>query len=303
MSIVTTIKRNANVMAKKYGNHISIGAGIALVIGAGVWAVVDAVKKTAPIVEEAKEDFTHANEVDDIIENQPALAEERGYSPATSSKMRKDAIVRCGLKITKVHAKHIVMGGAGIGFILHGVHGLSAECAELSTALAGAIASNQKIMERVEQECDPETAARIKYGVSKEEAEQMKDFTQTDEWNDMSEEERNKVIYGNRECSCYSFFYDAGCSMWTKSPSRNRESIELIRAELEDLMMIRGFINLNDIYRAFGVDEKCKPGLSKLGYRYEAGKRVQLDYADARFINEVEATVEVDIKNLEVLFH
>jgi hypothetical protein len=230
---------------KTHSPVLLMGAGV-VGFGATVFLASKATLKMNDILDEAEE-------MDSKIDLAPEEAEKKGLSYTDEDK-RKDRLtvrVKTAIKIAKLYAPAIIIGGASVACFVTSHNILNKRNAGLSVALMGATKAFNEYRARVVDELGKEKDLEFRYGVVERTI-----GIQTDE--------------GVVEKTIRGVDQDAmlrdGDSMYAKVFARNttpRWQPVVVQNELflksqqnylKDLLDSRGHVFLNEVYEALGFD-------------------------------------------------
>lgn len=293
--IVNSLSRQFHKVGFKFKKHspeILVAAGVVGVVTSTVMAC-KATTKLNSILEESKGNI-------DTIHN---YVEENGFSEKyTEEDSKKDlAIVytKSAVKIAKLYAPAVIVGGASIAAIIGGHHILRKRNIALAAAYAAVDQSfkeyRSRVIERFGKELDKELRFNIK----------AKDFEETVKHEDGTET-IEKTTVDVADPNMYSEFariYDDGCTGWTKDPEYNLMFLKRQQSYANDLLKKRGYLFLNDVYDMLGFP-KTKAG-QIIGWIYDEKHPIgdnfvdfgiyNLDIAKNRdFVNGYERTIVLD---------
>lgn len=234
---------------KKHSPEILVVSGVVGVVTAAVMAC-KATTKVSEIVEKAKTDI-------DIIH---AAAEGNipTKEPYTEDDCKKDitmTYVQMGLKLVKVYAPAVILGGLSITAILYS-HGI---LRKRNVALAAAYATvdnsfkdyRNRVIDRFGEEVDQQLRYNIKPLTVEE--------TSVDEKGNEVKEEKVVQIADPGEHNMYAKIFDEYSSYWSKTPGYNQMFLIGQERHANDKLNVQGYLFLNDVLEMLDIP-KTKEG-------------------------------------------
>jgi len=278
-----TIKRGfsmAGLFLRKYAPEILVGTGLAAGVGATVLAIVGTVK--APkVIESTKERLADIDTARSRIVTDEEDAEMGGEEPTERKiaiairKTYADAI----FELLKLYGPTVLLTGASIGCILSAFKILKVREAALMSALAAIQTAYSRYREQVAAE----------YG-------HEKDLDILDRCKELAVDEMRRVAQGvedgvieidpdappNPVFSPYARWfekYDAsngtGATEWTADKSYNHLFLTGAERNMNTILKYRGYLFLNDVYGALGMD--LTPEGQLVGWLYQKDPKVKND--------------------------
>lgn len=244
---VTRAFHKAGFQLKKYSPEILVATGVVSTITGAVLAC-KATLKVNDVVEEAK------NTIETIHTSTETGLTPGGkqYSLEDSKKDLAIVYTQTGLKLIKLYAPAVILGVTGIGCMLtsHGI--LQKRNGALAAAYMAVDKGFKEYRGRVVEKFGKEIDRELKYNIKKEEIE----TTVVDE---KGKEKKVKktvdVIDPSDEISEFARFFDESCPDWTKNAEYNKMFLRAQQNWANNMLTARGYLFLNEVYKALGMDE------------------------------------------------
>lgn len=236
----------AGFQLKKHSPEIFIVAGVVGVVASAVMAC-KATTKVGDVLEDTKESV-------DIIHEGMETGEIAGQE--CSEKDCKKALIavyaQTGLKLTKLYAPSVILGTLSITSILTSHNILRKRNMALAAAYATVDKSFKEYRNRVVDRFGEEVEREIRYNIKEKEIEEKvvdkngKEKTVT---------KKVKVAENFEDCSEYAKIFDAcNSALWQNDPQANRFFIDGIQNYANNLLVSRGYLFLNEVYKALGFE-------------------------------------------------
>ena len=232
VAISQKIARQA-LLAKKNSPTILFGAGVVGVIGTTVLAS-RATLKLDEVVFGIEHDIAVANRV---REEKPEQ-----YSDADLHSDIQLIRVQGAIKIAKLYAPAIIVGGLSIAALTKSHHILTNRNTALTAAYAALDKGFSQYRARVVEELGEEKDQEFRYGSQETEIE-----TKTG---------KKKVIKTAHPdgASIYARFYDESARNWSPWPDENMIFVKCQQNYANDILHSRGHIFLNEVYDLLGLE-------------------------------------------------
>lgn len=241
-SIKTSLQRGVSrstMMLRKHSPEILLGAGV---IGM-VTTVVLASKATLKVNEIVVE---HQDTMDKI---QAASNSSDQYTDEDALKDKVTLHIQTGLKLTKLYGPALTVGALSLWAILAS-HGVMAKRQASLVAAYGLLNEGwQAYRARVVEEVGEEKEHEIRLGLRGE-------TTTVKEENESGETVKVKKTEFNRDPdfkSVYSRFFDNSSTQYRSDRLLNKAFLQAQQNYMNDLLMIRGYVFLNEVYEALGL--------------------------------------------------
>ena len=241
---------------QKHSPEILMGVGVVGVVTSTVMAC-RATMKLNDILEESKETRDKIKEV----ENNPKYEDK--YSPEDAKKDLTINYVQTGMKVAKLYAPAVLLGGASLGCLLASNDILRKRNAALSAAYMTVDKSFKEYRNRVTERFGEEVEKEIRYGIK---AEQLETTVVDEDGNETTVTDTVKTMDPNLY-SDYARFFDAASPYWQNDPEYNLMFLKAQQQYANDLLRAKGRLFLNDVYDMLGI-EKTKAG-QVVGWVYD----------------------------------
>lgn len=254
---------------KKHSPEILIVGGVIGVVGASVMAC-KATLKVNEVTDEAKENL---DKIHEATEKGVTQAGEE-YTLEDCKKETAIVYVQTGVKLAKLYAPAVIVGGLSIAAILSG-HNITRK---RNIALAAAYTAVDKgfkeyrgrVIERFGEALDKE----LKYGIKNEEYDEIvvnEDGTETIV-------KKNAEVINPYNYSPYAVCFDVGCNGWTKDPEYNKKFLIDQQRYANDLLKTKKVVVLNEIHDMLGIP-RTKAGMV-VGWVYDEKHPVGDNFID-----------------------
>ena len=247
---------NSKNMVEKHSPEILAGVGVVGVVASTVMAC-KATMKLNDILEESKETRDKIKEV----ENNPKYEDK--YSQEDAKKDLAINYMQTGMKVAKLYAPAVLLGGASLGCLLASNDILRKRNAALSAAYMTVDKSFKEYRNRVTERFGEEVEKEIRYGIK---AEQIETTVVDEDGNETTVTETIKTMDPNLY-SDYARFFDAASPYWQNDPEYNLMFLKAQQQYANDLLRAKGRLFLNDVYDMLGI-EKTKAG-QVVGWVYD----------------------------------
>lgn len=277
---------------KKHSPEILVAAGVAGTVASAVMAC-KATTKLSGILEESKE------QVDQIH----GYVEEHGFTEKyTEEDSKKDLTIvyaQTGVKLVKLYAPAVILGGVSIAAILGGHRILRKRNIALAAAYTAVDKSFKEYRSRVVERFGKELDKELKYNVKVKEVEE----TVTKEDGTEETVKNTVTVVDPNTYSEFARFYDDGCLGWEKDPELNLMFLKRQQNYANDKLKRQGYLFLNDAYEMLGIP-KTKAG-QVVGWIYDEKHPVGDNFVDfgiydfnrqrnRDFVNGYERTILLD---------
>ena len=233
---------------QKHSPEILMGVGVVGVVTSTVMAC-KATMKLNDILEESKETRDKIKEV----ENNPKYEDK--YSPEDAKKDLAINYVQTGMKVAKLYAPAVLLGGASLGCLLASNDILRKRNAALSAAYMTVDKSFKEYRNRVTERFGEEVEKEIRYGIK---AEQLETTVVDEDGNETTVTDTIKTMDPNLY-SDYARFFDAASPYWQNDPEYNLMFLKAQQQYANDLLRAKGRLFLNEVYDMLGL-ERTKAG-------------------------------------------
>ena len=280
---------------QKASPEIFIGVGIGCMVAGGVFACKATVKAEA-VIEEKNMTLEKINAVKAAVESDEEAYKEYTEETYSNEDYKKDLYITYSTMVknlVKLYWPALVLGGIGIGSIMHGHNILSKRNLAIAAAYKTVKEGYSEYRKRVIDELGEDADKRFKYGIHKKdiEIEQEKDDGTI----------KKKTIKDVDVLEGYSKnakFFDSASQHWQKSPEYNLLFLRERQEYANHLLQTRGHIFLNEVYDMLDIP-RTKEGAVE-GWIREGNGFVDFGiyelYSDAarNFVNGYENVILLD---------
>ncbi len=224
-----------------------------LLMGAGVIGFAATVVLASKATLKMSDILDEAEELDSKVEEASEKAQAAGLSYTDEDK-RKDRLtvrVKTAIKIAKLYAPAVVIGGASLACFITSHNILNKRNAGLSVALMGATKAFNEYRARVVDELGKEKDQEFRYGVVERTI-----GVQTDEGvveKTIRGIDQNTMLADGD--SMYAKIFARNTSpRWQPVPVQNELFIKSQQNWMNDLLNARGHVFLNEVYEALGFE-------------------------------------------------
>ena len=221
---LNSIVKTTGFLAKKYAPQILISTGI---VG-GISAAVIGAKRTP----EAKKES-------DKIQTINHLAKRGEISEISASKLKVNHYIR----IAKIYATPVALGTASVISILASHNIMYARYLAVSEAYKLTVDAFDRYRDRVREELGEEKELKLYLGET------------TKKLDNPETGKKETVKYLDNPSAMYGAWFDDSSSEWYDDPSYNKFFLRMTQAHFNDMLQVRGYVFLNEVYRALGIPE------------------------------------------------
>lgn len=243
---------------KRNSSEICTGVGIALSI-LSLGSAIKATTKLESIQRETRE------KLDTIREVQESRVYEDEY---TEEDAKKDTVlvrVQSGIKIVKNYMPSVFLEAAAITCFLASNNICRKRLIALTAAYSALNREFDKYRNRVLDRFGKEVEQELKYGVRNEEVEEKV----TDDKGKEKTIKKNVQVVDDNNYSPFAKFFDASSREWEDNAQYNLQFLSAQQAAFNDILKSRGYVFLNEVYRALDIPE-TKSG-QMFGWVYDPG--------------------------------
>lgn len=267
---------------------IAIGAGVVGLVGSVVLAG-KASMDLQTVIDDHKDGVKKLESDYELIRDDRNADGSLKFTEQQYSAAHLNVYIQTGKKLLKMYAPTIALAGLSIASIVYGRNAFAGRIAALSSAYQIATNTLDKYRKAVEAEIGGEKEADI-YG-SALENELTKGFEKDEEGN---------LIHDENRPSIYARFFDESSINYTRMPGENQLFVKTAQAYFNDLLNIRGWVALNEVYEYLGMD--TTPEGQIIGWVAPRDRQVHVDFGifdskretARRFVNELEQSVLLD---------
>lgn len=222
--------------AKKHSPTIMFVSGTVGVVATVVLASRATLKLEA-VLDEAQENLNKAEHV-------LATAPDK-YSEEDFQKDRALTYAKAAVNVMKLYGPAIIVGAASIGLLTGSHVTLNRRNAGLTAAYVAVDKAFKEYRGRVIEEVGADKDKEYRFGTETKEV-----YSETKEGEPIVEQV--KVIKKNP--NMYAVFFDPSNPNWNPTPEYNLFFLRAQQNYMNDLLQKRGFVMLNDVYDALGMD-------------------------------------------------
>ena len=229
---------------KKHSPEILVVAGVIGTVASAVMAC-KATTKVSGIIDDAKEEIGKIHSV---------MEDENYADKYTEEDSKKDLTIiytQTGLKIAKLYAPSVILGVLSLGGILASNNILRKRNVALAAAYATIDNSFKDYRKRVVERFGEEIDKQLKYNIKAEEIEE----TVIDENGEEKKVKTTVDVIDPDTVSDYARFFDAASPYWEKDSEYNLMFLKSQQKYANDLLKAQGYLFLNDVYKALGIDQ------------------------------------------------
>ena len=228
MAVSKALGRQALVLERN-SPAILFGTGIVGMVGSTVLAC-RATLKLEEVLDEGKENVKKAKTL-----------EHEDYSEKDREKDLAIIHVQTSMKIVKLYAPAIVLGGVSVAALTQSHSILNRRNAALTAAYAALEKGFAQYRQRVIEKYGEEEDRNFRYGSREVEV--------------VMEDGKKKTVLrvGEGEPSIYARFFDPMSTKWSKEPEYNLLLLKCQQNYANDLLRARGHVFLNEVYDMIGV--------------------------------------------------
>ena len=266
----------AGIKVQKYSPEILAVVGTVGVIASAVMAC-----KATTKVSEITEDTKHQIDMVHEAINDKELVESGKYTKEDSQKDLAIIYTQTAVKFAKLYGPAITLGTVSLACLLGSNQILRKRNAALAAAYATISKEFKEYRGRVIDRFGKEIDRELKYNIVKQQIEENVVDPETGEVK--TEKKEVEVVDPDIMGSPYAKFFDEGCRGWEKDAEMNLMFLRSQQNYANDLLRIRGYVFLNDIYDMLGI-ERTRAG-QIVGWVYDP-KRTDIDnYIDFGIYN------------------
>lgn len=224
--------------AQKHSPEILFATGV-VGFGATVYLSSRATLKAQDVVTE------HNKNNDDIekVYRDKKLSEEHGYTEEDYKRDKRVNLAKTIRAFAKLYSPAIIAGCVTLGSFTGAQVILNNRNAALVAAYATLDKAFENYRDRVVEEFGAEKDEEFRYNIVKQET---KDSD--------GKKKSTKTVDGHRAPSQYARFFDEGNPNWQSDASINRMFLSNIQNHMNDVLIHRGHVFLNEVYDALGIE-------------------------------------------------
>lgn len=250
MSILDKFKSGLSMTGfrvKQHSPEILVATGLVGVVAGTLLAC----KATTKFQETIKEEKTRLEEMKAYVEDSGFTEK---YSKEDYFKDQGITYFQGGLKVLKLYAPALIVGGLGIAAIISSHRVLRTRNAALAAAYTALGTNFKNYRNRVVDRFGKELDNELRYNLKTKEVTSV-ETDENDEEKIVSTTVDNVVDPNLYDCSVYAKFFDEACSGWTKDPNYNLTFLKQQQNYANDVLKSKGFLFLNDVYKMLDIPE------------------------------------------------
>lgn len=264
---VTRSFNKAKFQVKKHSPEILLATGIVGAVTSAVMAC-KATTKISTILDETK---ATVDAIHECVEN-PEMADQ--YTVEDSKKDLAIVYAQTGLKFAKLYGPSVLLGAASVGCILASHNIISNRNAALSAAYAGIFNDYKGYRKRVVERFGKELDQELKYNIKSEVVEE-----ETVDEKGKKKKVKKTIRTADPNCASeYARFFDEYARGWDKDAEYNLTFLLQQQSYFNDLLKSRGYVYLNEVYDALGIDRSRAGQI--VGWVYNEENPVGDNYID-----------------------
>ncbi len=248
---VSGVINKAGFRLKKHSPEILVVAGVIGTVASAVMAC-RATTKIGEILDESNETLDAIHKYSENPETVPDTME---YSPDDVKKDLAVTYVQTGLKIAKLYAPSVVLGGLSISAMLVSNNILRKRNVALAAAYATVDKGFKEYRERVVERFGEAVDHELRYNIKAKEIEE----TVVDEKGKEKKVKKKVNVANINEYSDYARWFDSSNPNWEETPDYNLMFLKAQQKYANDKLIAEGRLFLNDVYEALGIP-KTKAG-------------------------------------------
>lgn len=248
---VSGVVNKASFELKKHSPEILVVAGVIGTVASAVMAC-RATTKIGEILDESNETLDAIHKYSENPETVPDTME---YSPDDVKKDLAVTYVQTGLKIAKLYAPSVVLGGLSISAMLVSNNILRKRNVALAAAYATVDKGFKEYRERVVERFGEAVDHELRYNIKAKEIEE----TVVDEKGKEKKVKKKVNVANINEYSDYARWFDRSNPNWEETPDYNLMFLKAQQKYANDKLIADGRLFLNDVYEALGIP-KTKAG-------------------------------------------
>ena len=246
IAIVNTLSNKfarTGLKLKKHSPEILVVSGVIGVVTSAVMACRATIKLNDILAktQETVEKIHQASSDEKMTER---------YSQEDAQKDLMITYVQTGLKIAKLYAPSVILGGLSITGILASNNILRKRNTALAAAYMAVDKGFKEYRSRVVERFGKEVDRQLKYNIK---AEKIEEIVKDPETGKEKKVKKTIEVVDGLECSEYAKFFDDGCEGWTKDPEINLSFLRAQQQYANDLLRARGHLFLNEVYDMLGI--------------------------------------------------
>lgn len=226
--------------------HILFGLGV-FGFGATVVTACRATLKLEEVIKRGQDDLDRVHLVE---------AASNDYSDQDKAKDTVQIYVRTGAEVARMYAPAIMLGSASIACLTKSHDIMTKRNAALTAAYTAVNKAFNEYRARVVDKYGDDVDRELRY-----------DTEEIEIVNEKTNKKKKVKRVSSNEPSMYARFFDNGSLSWSKDPEINYVFIRANQRYMNDLLISRGHVFLNEVYDQLGL-KRSKAG-SVVGWRLD----------------------------------
>ena len=284
----------AKFKVKKHSPEILVVAGVIGTVTSAVMAC-RATTKLSKILDDAKETEKTISEG-----MESGYIADQEYTEEDGKKDLRITKVQTGLKVVKLYAPAVILGGLSITAMLTSNNIFRKRNVSLAAAYAAVDKSFKEYRGRVKERFGEELDKELRYNIK---AKEIEEVVKDEETGEEKIVKKTVNVADPNMYSAYARFFDDGCTGWTKDPEYNLMFLKDQERYANDLLKSKGHLFLNEVYDMLGIP-RSKAG-QVVGWFYDEKHPVGDNFIDfgltdihnakvREFVNGYERTILLD---------
>lgn len=255
---------------KKHSPEILVGVGVVGTVASAVMAC-RATTKLSGILEESK---TQVDQIHEVVESEKF--DEETYSKEDSKKDLAIVYSQTAIKLVKLYAPSVILGGVSIACILKGHNILRGRNVALAAAYATVDKGYKQYRSRVVERFGEAVDRELKYGIKAQKVTEVEVDEETGK--EKKVKKTVEVATDPNTYSEYARFFDDASYHWEKDAEYNLAFLRGQQQYANDLLKTRGHLFLNEVYDMLDIP-RTKAG-QVVGWIYDENNPVGDNYVD-----------------------
>lgn len=273
------------LILKKTSPEILIGLGIIGVVGSTVLAC----KATLTVKETLHQDDDDIQDIHDSFDGKATKQDGSEYSELDMKRDLTIVYTKRAVRVVKLYAPSLILGAVSIGCLI-GSHRIMSK---RNVALMAAYQAMEKGFSRYRGYVIEE------FGEEKDQGYMMRSVSEADAEVRLVRDGGQPEPIKQPGMSVYGRFFDESCREYQRNSQLNRFFLQRQQAWANDKLRIKGYLFLNDVYDALGMEQSSAGQI--VGWLYDDENRGDgyvefkiLDASNSQFLNNRDASCFID---------
>lgn len=276
--MMTNVGRFAAKAKFKIGKH---SPEILMVCGAvgAVASAVMACKATLKVNDILEDRQTAVEAIHNVQSGNAEIKQDAEYTEEDAKKDLTTVYVQTGVKLVKLYAPAVILGGLSLGCMIGSNHILQKRNAALTAAYVTLDKAFTEYKERVTERFGDRVQHEIEHGVKAVEIENK-------EVHEDGTEELVKAYVDEADGvhSPYDLLFDEMVDRWEPDYQLNKTFLSQVQSEANRRLRAQGYLFLNDVYRLIGGyangEQIRKPVGQIVGWLYDPNDETRANYVN-----------------------